>query len=402
MKKNIVYLFAAGMILAFFVAGCGNVDDNPQLQSDLNNLVSTQWLSYLSQYPTVEGGVAVFVLTPKGDFFACASMESGTSSTTTHFRGASTTKTFTAASIMLLSQQGKLNIDDKITDLIPGSSEAYVPNTVGYAIPYKDQITIKLILRHRAGIWDISNSAIPSTAETEYKGQNYISYIEASDRSHTFTFDELLGVVATNELCYFAPDADYHYSDTGYSLLGKIVERVSGKSYGQFVADNFVTPNNLTASSFPSTGADQTIPSPFAAGHSLIGGVLYNTTEDNMSPHVAEGNLITTASNLGNWLRGLLNGNAGLNSATIAQMEAQAAVGVYGLGLSYLSGLGYGHDGAHPGYSSVVRHNPTQNVTVVVYSNFLTYDSSTAWFNYLHDLGRAAKNVLGYSTAEAN
>jgi D-alanyl-D-alanine carboxypeptidase len=79
------------------------------------------------------------------------------------FGAASSTKSFTAAGILKLHQQGKLNIDDLITANIPGTNQPYIPNTSGYAIPNKNRITIRLLLQHRAGVFDVTNDEIPDT-----------------------------------------------------------------------------------------------------------------------------------------------------------------------------------------------------------------------------------------------
>ena len=365
----------------------------------LNTLVKTQWTNYGKNKATWEGEVSIYVMTPKGNYFSASNLGSGASSNV-HFRGASVTKTFTAAAIMLLQQQGRLNIDDKITAMIPGSTEPYVPNTSAYAIPNKDQITIRLLLKHRAGVWDVSNNNVPAKAKVPYAGKSYLQYVEGRDPSHTFTFDELVGVVAANKLSFFAPDASYHYSDTGYSILGKIIERVSGKRYDKFVQNNLLIPNGLKDTTLPYLGSQQTLPAPFAKGYSTGGNLLIETTQDNMTPHVAEGNVISTDADLALWIRKLLRGEAGLNASSVKLMTEGTRAKNYGLGISYVPGLGYGHDGGHAGYATVVKYDPKQDVTVVISASIIVFDDLVPYYNFLHDLGRKAKNLAGYSTTE--
>jgi D-alanyl-D-alanine carboxypeptidase len=403
-KIPIACIVVISALVVILSSGCGlfSRGTQPDLTSpELNELVKSKWTAYGATREGWAGEFHVYVMTPRGNYFACVTPESGATSAI-HFRGASTTKTFTAASIMLLHQQGKLNIDDKITDLIPGSTESYVPNTADYNIPYKDEITIKMVLKHRAGIWDISNTAIPATAEPEYRGKFYAYYVMESDPTHTFTFDELVGVVATNELSYFPPDTSYHYSDTGYSMLGKIIERVSGKRYDRFVNEDLLVPNGLMSTTFPYQGNDIDLPAPLATGYLFSGGAIYENTQDNMSPHVAEGNVITTLSDLANWIRKLLRGEAGPDASTVAMMKEGTVEGAYGLGMSYVAGLGYGHDGGHAGYATVAKYDPAQDVTVLIAASVIDFDNLVPYYHYLHDMGRAAKNILGYSTAEAN
>ena len=340
------------------------------------------------------------MITPQGNFYASTNMPNG--SKDSHFRAASTTKTFTSAAIMLLHQQGKLNINDLITANIPGSSEPYVPNTNDYNIPNKNQITIKLLLKHRAGVFDVTNEYIPSAEAVPYAGQNYLLYVEASSPEHQFTFDELVGVVATCELSYFAPDTSYHYSNTGYNILGKIIERVSGQRYDQFLNDNFVVPNNLTQTTFPYLGTSVYPPTPYETGYKYENQTLTEDTKDNMSGNVSEGNVLTTPSDLANWIRKLVRGEAGLTADTVYLMTSEATSTAYGLGIFRNSGLGFGHNGAHGGYLTDAFTDPVQDVTVVVSASVIDENDMASESNVLNNVSRAAKNILGYSTAEAN
>ncbi|MEJ1731317.1 serine hydrolase domain-containing protein, partial [Escherichia coli] len=80
---------------------------------------------------------------------------------------------------------------------------------------------------------------------------------------HTFHFDELIGVVAGTGLSYFVPDSGYHYSNTGYSILGKIIERVSGMSYKDFLEEHIMQPMGMFNSYMPESGSDQVMENPF-------------------------------------------------------------------------------------------------------------------------------------------
>jgi D-alanyl-D-alanine carboxypeptidase len=349
----------------------------------------------------MKGGMAVQIISPKGSYFASANL-GPQANEGIHFRGASTTKTFTAASILLLQQQGKLNIDDTLVTRIPGTSTPYVPDLPAYDIPYKDKITIRQILGHRAGVFDISNTDIPDDAKAPYAGKSYLSYIrqDLKQDDHTFTFDELVGVVATNRLSYFAPGTGFHYSDTGYSILGKIIERVSGKDYAAFVQEYFLSPYGLANTSFPSRGNEQVIPAPFAEGYVWFGGETMATTRDNMSAHVAEGNVITTPRDLARWGQLLYSGKAGLEKKYVDLMTDLKPTGeshlVYGLGTEYTSGLGHGHNGGHLGYLTLMRYDPLKDVAVVAFTS--GFDASDIYYEafLLSDTLIAARQMLGY------
>jgi D-alanyl-D-alanine carboxypeptidase len=377
--------------------------DAPQVreyQMELSQMISAQWQSYMADKPGLTGGVAVYITGPKGNFFAATSMKDATPRT--HFRIASVTKTFTAASILLLHEQKKLRIDDLITAPMPGSQETYLPSGSAYHLPYKDQITIKMLLNHRAGVFDVDNEDIPKTAAAPYAGQKYAFYTETQNPEHTFTFDELLGVVSSNQLSFFPPGGSYRYSDTGYALLGKIIERVSGKRYAEFLRENFIGPNSLKQTSFPDSGTEITLPAPFETGYAFDGTSSFDVTEDNMSLHVAEGNGISTADDLARWIRLLIRGEAGLSPSTVSAMLAEIhnPNTNYGLGISSVPGLGYGHDGGTNGYLTVARYDPAQDVTVVISASVINWKDYVSEMRLLHDIGRKAKNILGYSTGE--
>ncbi|MFH1873800.1 MAG: serine hydrolase domain-containing protein [Pseudomonadota bacterium] len=385
--KKLIFLGLA------FLFGCGTYSPTTAYyQQQLQTILSLKWNEFKQGKPE-GGGLGLRILSPKGNFFVSVDLGQNVTENI-HFRSASTTKTFTAAAIMLLHQQGLLNIDDNIT--------AYLPDDANYDIPYKDQITIRLLLEHRAGVFDISNTDIPTTVSAPYAGYSYAEYVRdvLGEDEHTFTFDELVGVLAANDLYYTAPDVEFHYSDTGYSILGKIVEQVSGLTYAEFIRDNFVMPNNLADTSFPWQGTDETIPAPYATGYLWNQGFTTDVTLDNMSPHVAEGNAITTPENLTRWIKALLTGAAGVEQTYVDMMMDVQATSIpqyyYGLGINYTPGLGYGHDGAHMGYLTVMRYDPDYDVAFIIFCS--TWDMADIYtqLNFLYKTARAAREFLGY------
>lgn len=127
------------------------------------------------------------------------------------FHIASVTKSFTAAAIVILQKRGQLQLTDKLSHYIPD-------------FPSGDKITILDLLNHSSGI--PSYYAIP-----EY----------GSLKTKPVGFDELIAIMRTKPLD-FVPGTKSSYSDTGYAFLGYIIEKVSGKPYGQFIADEIFTP----------------------------------------------------------------------------------------------------------------------------------------------------------------
>ncbi|MDD5627653.1 MAG: serine hydrolase [Elusimicrobia bacterium] len=388
-------------LAAALLCGCGapgKAVRKDVRESALDSLVQKKWKDYAKGKPGFKGEMSVFLRTPKGEHFGSTARQAGPG---THFRGASTTKTFTAAAIMLLHQQGKLNIDDKITALIPGQDRAYVSDTEDFAIPYKNQITIRLLLDHRAGVWDVDNSTFPATTRPPYPGQSYIMMVQEEDPDHDWIAGEQAVAVAEHKLSSFPPGADYHYSDTGYTILAQIVERVSRRRFDQFLRESFTVPNGLTETTFPYLGRDQKIPEPFLPGYSRMPAGVLESTEDNMSSHVGEGNVITTPADLSKWVRLLVRGEAGLKPETVKMMTdvLPNKDGNYGLGLSLVPGAGYGHGGAHPGYLTMARYDPGSDVSAVVSCTMMDYVTTKDEMALLYDVIRDGRRLVGFPEA---
>lgn len=385
--KNKQWVFPLAMIAVFIFLsfGCSKdipiedkteASDQKSLQYKLQQLVDSALKVYKEVVPDYPGGLAMKVISKKGTFFVSSGMGENMTDAT-HFRAASNTKTFTATAILLLYQQGRLDITHKISDTIPGTNELYIPDIPEFDIPYKESITILELLQHRAGVFDVSNDPIPDTVSVNvpYKGMYYTDYIDSIDPTHTYTFDEMVSVVAQCRLFYFQPNTAYHYSNTGFSLLGKIIERVSGKTYHDFLMEDVIIPMGLKNTSMPVSGADQMIPIPYISGYLFSEDGSEDVSVSNISSNVAEGNVITTPYDLSYFLKKLLSGQGVLNPHVVNVIMMNCiqtnpnTAGGYGCGLTYTNNLGYGHNGAHEGYLSQMTYDPQADFTVVVFTN---------------------------------
>jgi len=366
-KNNLLWLL---LLINVCLLGCSS--SSGFTQEDLQAVLETEWQTYSKDKTNFGGGIAMQILSTRGDFFLSSGMGNGMDNSH-RFRTASVTKTFTAASIMLLHERGQLNIDDKLSDNIPGTTVPYFP----YSIPHRNEITIRMILMHRAGIFDLTNTDIRDNASSHnepYVGRNYIDEtMKSPNEEHQFTFDELFRVIERDQQIGFEPpDSKYAYSDTGYTVLGYIIERVSGKSYEEFVRDEFLIPNGLLNSSLPWRGSDRTLPAPFVNGYAWDGSTLTDVTVDNMSAFVGNGNMITTPLDLATWAKKLLTGRTALSQDTVERMKAglpSEGSSTYGLGIKYTPRLGYGHGGDHQGYATFMFYKPEQDVAYVVLMN---------------------------------
>lgn len=397
-RRDLLKLGVLGLLASAGLPGCGGDTD---VQTTMRKLLTQRWQD---RYGSTPGGLSLAMITPVGEYFA-SSIAGATANS--HFRAASTTKTFTAAAIMLLDQRGLLRIDDMITAAMPGRAEPYLPDTPAFAIPYKNQISIRQLLSHRAGVFDVTNQAVPSSSNALYAGQQFHYWKEDRDPTYSFTKDELIEVLAVNQLSYAAPGTGYHYSDSHYQLLGKIVERVSGLSLNAFKTQELLQPNRLTQSHFVVDGADQQLPSPYIDGFTQYQGQTYPFSAYNYSYDPGSGNLVTTPADLSRWVRCLIKGETRLDATQVARMCDVLTDSHYGLGIQQWTcegrDLGYGHNGGTAGYLTNAYHNPDTDISFVMQCALLDYDndpnpltSLTQQANWLGGIVNDMHHLLGY------
>ena len=194
---------------------------------------------------------------------------------TTKFRIGSVTKQFTAAAILLLEERGKLSVEDPLSKYVPAAPEAW------------KRVTLRQLLNHTAGV--------PSFTDVPEYGTRKLSP-ETPAQTIAHLADKPLE---------FEPGAQFKYSNTGYVLLGWIVELVSGQSYGAFVREHLFQPLGMNDSGYDSNTA--IIPQR-AAGYVPGPGGLTNAPYVDMHvPHGA-GALYSTAADLHRWTQGLFGG----------------------------------------------------------------------------------------------
>jgi D-alanyl-D-alanine carboxypeptidase len=326
----------------------------------------------------------------------------------TYFRFASNTKNFTSASILKMQQDGWLNIKSKIIDKIPGSNIPYIPDTPEFDIPFKSEITIEQLLQHSAGVYDVDNDSVPG-----YNGLSYVDFMMYKDPSHQYELSELVNQDAVHKLSFFPPGKGYHYSNTGFTMLSEIIERVysfkSGvkKYYADYVKDNITgstapVPLDIT---FPYLASDVKLPVPYTEGLMLSKDTNVIFTDVNMSAHVGEGNGIATMSELNKYIRTLMKGENVLNKHSIELMQHTVSDSnkTYGLGCFYIKDLGYGHNGCIKGYLSLMLYDHDTDVSVIVMlpeNDYTSGENEASLVNGLKAIvnaGFAARIALGFS-----
>ena len=246
----------------------------------------------------------------------------------------SNTKTFTAVVVLQLVAEGKIELDTPI--------ETYLPGLVRGDGIDGHNITIRQLLQHTSGL------------------PNYSNYLE--DEVRYYDPRELLDI-ALEHPADFAPGTSWKYSNTNYVLAGLLVQKVTGRPVAEEMNRRIFAPIGLRDTYFPSPG-DMTIRGPHPKGYHRTApdSPLSDVTEMDPSWGWAAGQLISTTSDLNQFLHALLDGRL-LPAAQLDQMRttvpAEETFGPdarYGLGLVSrplpCGGLSWSHGGSFPGYET--------------------------------------------------
>lgn len=278
-----------------------------------------------------------------------------TVTSTTPFGAGSITKTFVAALVLLLADQGVFALDDPIARWLPG-----VRNAAG--------VTIRQLLDHTSGVDDA------------FSHVKMLDSIGAAPRA-TWPADRVMGYVKKP---HFKPGEGWYYSNTNYLLLGQLVETATGRTVASLLRERFLGPLGLAdtflqgqeplaatpAHGYDFTGvswkvkdlSDGTAMVPFTSLATAIG---------------TAGAIVTTADDLARWAEALY-GRRVLSPAALAGMldftatRALKPLWPYGLGVQRITLRGrgsWGHSGLISGFRATMRYFPADRLTIVVMTN---------------------------------
>jgi D-alanyl-D-alanine carboxypeptidase len=252
------------------------------------------------------------------------------------FRVGSITKTFVATVVLQLTAEGVLRLDDSVERWLP----SLVPNGQG--------ITLRQLLNHTSGVYNYTDDP---RVIASLVGNPLAVWTPAA-----------LVAVATSHRPTFPPGTGWSYSNTGYIVLGMVVEKATGHALADELRARIFDPVGLARTSLPSA---PTLPAPFASGYLPRGNGLVPTpggrpadvTVWSPSWAWAAGALVSTAGDLGRFYAALLGGEL-LAPAQLREMKTTVLIGgrgEYGLGVDHVPltcATAWGHSGAVPGYTS--------------------------------------------------
>ncbi|MGI5285718.1 serine hydrolase domain-containing protein [Nonomuraea polychroma] len=249
-----------------------------------------------------------------------------------HFRIGSVTKLFVATVLMQLVDEKRLSLADPIERHLPG------------VVPRGAKITVRQILNHTSGLYDYMHE--PGYSTNRWRGK---------DRFRHYEPQELLKVAFADPAESTEPGGPWSYSNTNYVVAGLLIEKLTGRPYGQEIKRRILRPYGLTQTIVP--GDKPGLPAPHARGYeALPGGDLVDATRMNPSLDWAAGEMLSTGRDLNRFLAALAGGRilSGSSLAAMRTLETTDAGFGYGLGLQeYALPCGtkaWGHSGELIGY----------------------------------------------------
>ncbi|WP_299361980.1 serine hydrolase domain-containing protein [Winogradskyella sp.] len=286
----------------------------------------------------------------------------------TKFRLASLSKQFTAAALLVLEQQRKVDFNEPLSTYI----KELKPEIA-------DKITIHQILSHSSGLGrDIE------TLSNKPLGQSYI------------TLDEIIKLINTSDL-YYEPGKKWSYSNLGYAVAAKIIEEVSGMDYGDAMKELIFQPLGMY-----NTGHES---SKISIDHMAKGYVdmpeeIIDAMYEDKSYVIGAGSIYSTTEDMFTWARELMNGGKVINEKSRKKLFSKQGGRGYSYGwyvANYVwspvnektQAINIHHDGGCPGFSSKLSILSKHNLVIIVLSNKVPAHISTI-------ANKVTNTVLGF------
>lgn len=257
----------------------------------------------------------------------------------TNFRLASVTKQFTAAAILLLAEDGKLALGDRIRKWFPS-----LPSAV-------DAVTITHLLTHTSGIVDYED-VIPDGTTAQVHDA------------------DVLRLLASQDSTYFKPGSGYRYSNSGYALLALIVERASGMTFATFLNKRVFVPLGMTHTVAYEEGISTVLNRAF--GYAMKGGAWARRDQSVTSAVLGDGGIYSSIDDMAKWDAALydsrLLSDESRRLAFTPHTSTDQPDVKYGFGWR-ITGETLWHSGETSGFRNVIVRYPSRRLTVVLLTN---------------------------------
>ncbi|WP_255567921.1 serine hydrolase [Brevundimonas sp. PAMC22021] len=255
----------------------------------------------------------------------------------TKFRLGSLTKQFTAVAILMLADQGKVDLDAPIKTLLPGSPAAW------------DTVTVRHLLSHTSGVPDF-------TRQADYEAL----------KTRPTKLASLIARFSSQPLA-FPPGERFSYSNSGYILLSAVIEAASGQPYADFVTSNLFQPLGMSDSGYD---RHDVITPRRASGYASTAGGVINADYVDMSIPQGAGALFSTTRDLLKWEQGLFSGRL-LSETSMDALTTPVRDG-YAMGLVVSRSEGrtlIWHNGGIEGFNTYMAYDPDDRFAVIVLGN---------------------------------
>ncbi|MEU7053057.1 serine hydrolase domain-containing protein [Streptomyces eurythermus] len=264
------------------------------------------------------------------------------------FRAGSVTKVVTAAIVLQLAAEGRIDLD--------GSVQRYLPGLL--TEDFKEPITVRQLLNYTSGLKP--GASLGDTVEAGYP-----------HRFETLTPQQVVAASVAQGPAY-SPGTRQTYGNIHYTVLGLLIEKVTGDSYAHQAQVRIFRPLGMRHSSFPAAG-DTGIHGPHNRGYDWIDGKLVDVTEWNMTDRFAAGDLISTTADLERFLVGLFRGRV-VPEPQLREMFTLPDVPDphYGAALERIEVNGkvvWGKGGSRPGYTAGIAATRDLSRTLVYSAN---------------------------------
>ncbi len=254
----------------------------------------------------------------------------------------SITKSYTVTLIMQLADEGKLGLDDSLSEYVDGVTNG-------------DEITLRQL-------------ADMSSGNSDYFTQGFIDAFTTDD-TKIFTLDELNGYVV-DQPEKFAPGTEREYTNANTNLLGAVVEKVTGQTFADALNERILEPLGQTSTHYITDVAKWT--DAHATGYQPNDEGVFEPQTENLSIFGPAGSMVSTLEDSRVWGDTLGEGSL-LKPATQAERQkggkiASPPYDIYAMGMGETDGW-WGHNGEGAGFTAAVFHNPDSAATVAVFMN---------------------------------
>ncbi|MEV6873033.1 serine hydrolase domain-containing protein [Amycolatopsis sp. NPDC051128] len=362
-RRAAVTALAASLLAGMAVPGVAAAGQGrPELQEAIQEIVDSGFT-----------GVQLRVHDQRGDWAGSAGVrklgEAAKPPANGQFRAGSSTKTFTATVVLQLVAEGKVELD--------APAARYLPQ-----LGLDRRITVRMLLQHTSGVFNYTGEYYPDGTVKPgipWSGKEWVD-----NRFHTYRPEELVAFALAQQP-RFEPGTDWSYANTNYVLARLLIEKVTGRSYGDEVQRRIVRPLGLRGTVMPGTSTE--IPGPHAHGYYRFEDAgqpkTVDVTRQNPSWISSAGEMISTTRDLDTFISALLGGKL-LPAPLLAEMlkphPTPDPASDYGLGLFEL------HADANCGGTMLINHNGhVQGYATLMYSTPDGSKTLTASLTFVED-----------------